>query len=135
MFLFDAVRPHLAVLTTVTLKPKPQLKPTFESNSNSNSKSPPKPCHAKAQVLVALLGASMLSVLGLSAQAEVVTRTTLAHNSTAQYANEAHMPYANPQAPKGGTLSLSAAGTFNAANKWMTTGVPMAGTDYLYDTF
>ncbi len=44
------------------------------------------------------------------------------------------MPYANPKAPKGGTLSLDARGTFNAANKWMTTGVAMVGTDYLYDT-
>lgn len=44
------------------------------------------------------------------------------------------MPYANPNAPKGGTLSLAAQGTFNAANKWMTTGVAMAGTNYLYDT-
>nr|WP_230660380.1 extracellular solute-binding protein [Psychrobacter sp. I-STPA10] len=73
-------------------------------------------------------------MLAMPSQAEVVTRTTLAHNSTAQYADNAYMPYANPQAPKGGVLSMAATGTFNSANKWMTTGVPMAGTDYLYDT-
>ena len=44
------------------------------------------------------------------------------------------MPYANPNAPTGGTLSLDTREPFNAANKWMTTGVAMVGTDDLYDT-
>lgn len=68
------------------------------------------------------------------AHAKLITQTYLEHNSTSDYAQQAHMPYANPNAPKGGTLSLNANGTFNNANKWMTTGVAMAGTDYLYDT-
>lgn len=63
-----------------------------------------------------------------------ITTTALGHNSTTEYIDTPFMPYANPNAPKGGTLSLDARGTFNAANKWMTTGVAMAGTDYLYDT-
>ena len=63
-----------------------------------------------------------------------VTVTALSHNSTAQYTDVPYMPYANPKAPIGGTLSLDTRGTFNAANKWMTTGVAMIGTDYLYDT-
>lgn len=66
--------------------------------------------------------------------AEPITTSALGHNSTAEYVNAPFMPYANPQAPTGGTLSLDARGTFNAANKWMTTGVAMIGTDYLYDT-
>lgn len=68
------------------------------------------------------------------AMAAPVTTTALGHNSTTEYADAPYMPYANPNAPKGGTLSLDARGTFNAANKWMTTGVAMVGTDYLYDT-
>ncbi|WP_413680443.1 extracellular solute-binding protein [Psychrobacter sp. I-STPA6b] len=75
-----------------------------------------------------------LGILTLPVQADPITRTTLAHNSTTAYEGKSHMPYANPDAPKGGTLSMSTLGTFNSANKWMTTGVPMAGTDLLYDT-
>ncbi len=63
-----------------------------------------------------------------------ITTTVLQHNSTAKYTSAPHLPYANPNAPTGGTLSLDTRGTFNSANKWMTTGVPMMGTDYLYDT-
>lgn len=63
-----------------------------------------------------------------------ITTEALAHNSTAKYIGVPYMPYANPNAPTGGTLSLDTRGTFNAANKWMTTGVAMIGTDYLYDT-
>ncbi|WP_352337510.1 extracellular solute-binding protein [Psychrobacter sp. 16-MNA-CIBAN-0192] len=68
------------------------------------------------------------------AVAAPITTRALGHNSNAEYVNAPFMPYANPQAPAGGTLSLDARGTFNAANKWMTTGVAMIGTDYLYDT-
>lgn len=77
---------------------------------------------------------SLLLCYASSSQAEVVTTSALGHNSSAEYIDAPFMPYANPEAPKGGTLSLDARGTFNAANKWMTTGVAMVGTDYLYDT-
>ena len=77
---------------------------------------------------------SLLLCYASSSQAEVVTTSALGHNSSAEYIDTPYMPYANPDAPKGGTLSLDARGTFNAANKWMTTGVAMVGTDYLYDT-
>ncbi|WP_435948932.1 extracellular solute-binding protein [Psychrobacter sp. DM8] len=69
-----------------------------------------------------------------SSIAAPITTQALAHNSTAEYIDAPYMPYANPNAPTGGTLSLDARGTFNSANKWMTTGVAMVGTDYLYDT-
>lgn len=68
------------------------------------------------------------------AMAAPITTKALGHNSTAEYINAPYMPYANPNAPTGGTLSFDARGTFNSANKWMTTGVAMIGTDYLYDT-
>jgi peptide/nickel transport system substrate-binding protein/microcin C transport system substrate-binding protein len=63
-----------------------------------------------------------------------ITTTALGHNSTTEYVDAPFMPYANPKAPAGGTLSLDARGTFNSANQWMTTGVAMIGTNYLYDT-
>lgn len=63
-----------------------------------------------------------------------ITVTALAHNSTAEYANAPHFPYANPNAPKGGTLSLVALGTFDSVNKWLDVGTPVTGTDYLYES-
>ena len=84
-------------------------------------------------MLKAVLLAITISWIPASIAAPITT-TALGHNSTTEYINVPFMPYANPNAPKGGTLSLEARGTFNAANKWMTTGVAMVGTDYLYDT-
>ena len=84
-------------------------------------------------MLKAVLLAITISWIPASIAAPITT-TALGHNSTTEYIDVPFMPYANPNAPKGGTLSLEARGTFNAANKWMTTGVAMVGTDYLYDT-
>lgn len=64
----------------------------------------------------------------------LVTSTTLTHNSTAQFANARHFPYANPNAPKGGTLSLVALGTFDSVNKWIDVGTPVTGTDFMYES-
>lgn len=86
----------------------------------------------KTVLLAAGLGAA-IGWIPVSIAAPITT-TVLGHNSTTEYINAPFMPYANPKAPTGGTLSLDARGTFNAANKWMTTGVAMVGTDYLYDT-
>lgn len=87
----------------------------------------------KNTMLKAVLVAMTISWIPVSIAAPITT-TALGHNSTTEYIDVPYMPYANPKAPKGGTLSLDARGTFNAANKWMTTGVAMVGTDYLYDT-
>ena len=87
----------------------------------------------KNTMLKAVLLAITISWIPASIAAPITT-TALGHNSTTEYIDVPYMPYANPKAPKGGTLSLEARGTFNAANKWMTTGVAMIGTDYLYDT-
>ncbi len=85
----------------------------------------------------ALLKAVLLTItvsLIPSSIAAPITTTALGHNSPTKYIDAPYLPYANPKAPSGGTLSLDARGTFNSANKWMTTGVAMIGTDYLYDT-
>ena len=86
----------------------------------------------KTALLVATFGA-IVSWIPASIAAPITT-AALGHNSPTEYIDAPFMPYANPKAPTGGTLSLDARGTFNAANKWMTTGVAMVGTDYLYDT-
>ncbi|MBF2719874.1 ABC transporter substrate-binding protein [Psychrobacter sp. NG254] len=84
------------------------------------------------------LSKSVLLILTVSwlpsSIAAPITTSALGHNSPTAYIDAPYLPYANPQAPSGGTLSLDTRGTFNSANKWMTTGVAMIGTDYLYDT-
>ncbi len=72
-------------------------------------------------------------ISSVSLYAKPVTQNYLAHNSTSDFADKSHMPYANPNAPKGGILSMKASGTFNSAKAWTTKGVAMAGTNYLYD--
>lgn len=72
--------------------------------------------------------------LTTSSIAAPITVTTLSHHSEPQYADAAHMPYANPDAPKGGTLSLSAFGTFNTTNAFINQGTPASGVMNLYDT-
>ncbi len=45
-----------------------------------------------------------------------------------------HLPYANPDAPKGGRLRLDAIGTFDSLNPFINKGVPAEGTGRLYDS-
>lgn len=70
----------------------------------------------------------------ISHATNIQTVTALAHNTKPKFEHLSHLPYANPNAPKGGVLSLSAQGTFNSLNPWIDTGTPVTGTNYLYDT-
>ncbi len=45
-----------------------------------------------------------------------------------------HFEWANPDAPKGGTLRLSAIGTFDSLNPFTVKGQPAAGLGNVYDT-
>jgi microcin C transport system substrate-binding protein len=45
-----------------------------------------------------------------------------------------HFDYADPQAPKGGGLALSAIGTFDTLNPFVIKGVPAAGLSRIFDT-
>lgn len=42
--------------------------------------------------------------------------------------------YANPNAPKGGTMKLSAIGTYDTLNPYVVKGVPAAGIGQIFDT-
>lgn len=46
----------------------------------------------------------------------------------------AHFPYANPTAPKGGELRLSAMGTFDSLNPFINKGVAVDGIERIYDS-
>src|SRR5712664_3807675 len=42
--------------------------------------------------------------------------------------------YANPNAPKGGTMKFSAIGTYDTLNPFVVKGVPAAGIGQIFDT-
>ena len=50
------------------------------------------------------------------------------HDSTAT-----HLAYANPDAPKGGTLKMGAIGTFDTVNPYQIKGVAAQGLGFIYD--
>jgi microcin C transport system substrate-binding protein len=45
-----------------------------------------------------------------------------------------HFDYTNPDAPKGGTMKMSAIGTFDTLNPFVVKGVPAAGIGGIFDT-
>lgn len=45
-----------------------------------------------------------------------------------------HFDYVDPNAPKGGTMKLSAIGTFDTLNPFVIKGVPAAGINQIFDT-
>ncbi|GHB08749.1 extracellular solute-binding protein [Salinicola rhizosphaerae] len=45
-----------------------------------------------------------------------------------------HLPYANPGAPKGGTLRRAASGSFDSTNPFIIQGTPALGLEQTYDT-
>ena len=46
----------------------------------------------------------------------------------------AHLDYANPDAPKGGTLRLGVTGSFDTLNPFIIKGVPAAGRHYVFES-
>ncbi|MFV0421040.1 extracellular solute-binding protein [Oleidesulfovibrio sp.] len=48
--------------------------------------------------------------------------------------NGKHFPHANPDAPKGGTLSLAARGNFDSMHAYIARGLPAAGIGFTVDT-
>lgn len=86
-----------------------------------------------SRLLPALLG---LALAGSgSAQAALVSSHALTlHGAPALPANFSHLPYADPQAPKGGRLRTDALGTFDSLNPFINKGIPADGLSNLYDT-
>lgn len=57
------------------------------------------------------------------------------HGRPALPADFAHFPYANPKAPKGGTLRLGELGTFDSLNPFIVKGVAPAGVrEYVFES-
>lgn len=79
-----------------------------------------------------LLLAGLLSFLPLAAHAWA---PALAMHGEPKYGPDfQHFDYVNPDAPKGGSLRLSALGTFDSLNSFILRGTPAVGLSNLYDT-
>ena len=71
---------------------------------------------------------------GISAPDAPSRYTGLAMHGTPKYDSSAtHLDYANPDAPKGGTLKIGATGSFDTLNPFAIKGVPAQGLSYIYD--
>ena len=55
----------------------------------------------------------------------------IALHGTPKYGPEDHVAYANPAAPKGGTLELNAIGSFDSLNPFIVKGTPAAGLTFI----
>lgn len=73
-------------------------------------------------------------ILATSAWAVVQTTPYIAIHTEAKYANAQFMPYANPNAPKGGLISYAGNGTFDNLNSMNGKGSSVEGSNYLFDT-
>ena len=55
------------------------------------------------------------------------------HGNPKYDAQASHLAYANPDAPKGGTLKMGAIGTFDTVNPYQIKGVAAQGLGFIYD--
>lgn len=72
--------------------------------------------------------------MGQTTWAALQTTPYIAIHSQPRYAKHAAMPYANPQAPKGGFLTTASNGTFDNLNSMNGKGSAAEGVNYLFDT-
>lgn len=84
------------------------------------------------RVVIALI----LCVIHLGAHAESVEQSSaFALLGTPKYdKNFTHYDYVNPDAPKGGSITLSVIGTYDNFNRYALRGYPAVRTEQLYDT-
>lgn len=78
--------------------------------------------------------AAIFLCLGLWANGATAAEAIAMHGSPALPPGFDHLPYADPQAPKGGTLRYGVVGTFDTLNPHIVKGVPAAGLGYTFET-
>jgi hypothetical protein len=84
------------------------------------------------RVLFALCTAAMLGMAATTADADPVHAISM-HGKPALPAEFEHLPYANPDAPKGGSINYGWLGTFDSVNPFIVQGTAARGTvDLLY---
>jgi len=85
---------------------------------------------------IPVLAAAVAAVLGLAPVAGAAAENShgvAMHGDLKYPAGFKHLEYVNPNAPKGGTVRLSATGTFDSFNSFIVKGNPAAGLGFLYD--
>lgn len=87
-------------------------------------------------MIVRIVALALFSLTAACAQAEKINESySFAQLGTAKYATGfTHFDYANPAAPKGGSITLSAIGTYDNFNRYAMRGSPGARTESLYDS-
>ena len=80
-----------------------------------------------------LLGVALL-VAAVAAAKAVATAGMSLYGDLKYPADFTHFDYADPNAPKGGTMRLATLGTFDTLNPLIIKGVPAAGAGQLFDT-
>ena len=83
---------------------------------------------------VSAVAAGVFLLLGTGATAAVATYGLSLFGDLKYGPGFTHFDYANPDAPKGGTMRLSAIGTFDTLNPFVIKGVPAAGIRQIFDT-
>jgi microcin C transport system substrate-binding protein len=78
--------------------------------------------------------AVLFLVAGLGAAQAVVTYGMSLYGDFKYPPNFTHFDYANPDAPKGGTMRMSSVGTFDTLNPFVIKGVPARGVSQVFDT-
>ena len=88
------------------------------------------------RILLALLGLALAAPLSaLAADAGVTVSSALSMYGDLKYPpGFEHFDYANPDAPKGGTVKLASIGTFDNLNPFILKGVAAAGIGGTFDT-
>jgi microcin C transport system substrate-binding protein len=77
----------------------------------------------------------LLSAAAAHLPAEITISHALALNGSPKYgAGFSHFDYVNPDAPKGGTITFHAVGTFDNFHRYALRGVSSAGSSVLYDS-
>lgn len=69
-----------------------------------------------------------------SASAITITSNALILQGRPLHSSADYLPYSNPHAPKGGSFSTMAEGTFDSLNALINKGSPVEGTAYLSDS-
>jgi microcin C transport system substrate-binding protein len=76
-----------------------------------------------------------LAPVGTAVAKEAVSGPAIAMYGDVKYpADFTHFDYVNPDAPKGGTLTLSGSGTFDSLNPFILKGSPAAGLTLMFET-
>ena len=117
------------------------MKPWQEETSMSRPRNPAqaraiaKPTPFQALAALFALGVGVLLAQASLAEEKIIKSHGYSYYGDLTYpADFAHFNYVNPDAPKGGEISLSAPGTFDSMNPYVSKGRPGALASMVYET-